>query len=103
MVRREKLEALLQSSPDDPFLHFGLAMELAKEGDVASALARFDRVIELDHGYAPAFYHKGSVLIASGRFDEARAVLRAGVQAARAAGNAHAESEMQALLDTAGE
>jgi Flp pilus assembly protein TadD len=98
MSRREKLEKLIEKDAADPFLHFGLAMELAKEGRVDDAVASFDRCITHDPHYTAAFYHKGRTLLEAGRRDEARATLQLGTQAARAIGNAHALSEMEELL-----
>jgi thioredoxin-like negative regulator of GroEL len=98
--RRVKLEQMLEKSPQDVFLNFGLAMELAKEGRTDEALARLDRVLELDPSYLTAYFQKGSTLIAAGRVPDARAVLAAGIAAAQASGDLHAASEMQALLDT---
>lgn len=102
MSRREKLEGLLAGSPDDPFLHFGLAMELVKEGRIDDALAGFDRTVQLDSHYTAAHYHKGQTLIRAGRLVEAGDVLRRGIQAARECGNDHARSEMQELLASIG-
>ena len=99
MPSREQIEKLLGAEPDDVFLNFGLAMELKKADLTDEAIAQFDRVIQLDPAYTAAYYHKGNTLIALGRNEEAKPVLQAGVEASRQAGNQHAESEMQALLD----
>ena len=99
MPSREQLEKLLKAEPDDVFLNFGLAMELKKADLTDEAIAQFDRVIQLDPTYTAAYYHKGNTLIALGRNEEAKPILQAGVEATRQAGNPHAESEMQALLD----
>lgn len=100
MVRRQKLEAMLEKTPEDIFLNFGLAMELVKEGATDRALAQLDRVLELDPRYTAAHYQKGSTLIALGRNDEARAVLTAGVNAAKETGDAHTERELLELMAT---
>ena len=102
MSRRVKLEQMLEKSPQDVFLNFGLAMELAKEGRTDDALARFDLVLQLDPSYLTAHFQKGSTLIAAGRVPDARRALAAGIAAANASGDLHAASEMQALLDTLG-
>ena len=99
MPSREQIEKLLGAEPDDVFLNFGLAMELKKADLTDEAIAQFDRVIQLDSAYTAAYYHKGNTLIALGRGEQAKPVLQAGVEASRQAGNQHAESEMQALLD----
>ena len=100
MSRSEKLRQLLEKEPDDAFLNYGLAMELVKEERIDEALERFDRVIQLDPCDTAAHFHKGNTLIGLQRFDEAQSVLEAGLAAARNNGNAHAESEIQELLDS---
>ena len=91
---------MLEKSPHDVFLNFGLATELAKEGRTDEALAQFDRVLRLDPSYLTAHFQKGSTLIAAGRVPDARAALTAGITAAQTGGDLHAVSQMQALLDT---
>jgi len=100
MSRREKLEQMLERQPEDPFLHYGLAMELVKGGDVAGALARFDRTLEIDRDYVAAYYHKANALIGQNRTAEARTTLLAGMQAAQRKQDSHAQAEMQGLLDS---
>lgn len=102
MTRRAKLEQMLEKSPQDTFLNFGLAMELAKEGQTEAALAQFDRVLQFDPSYLTAYFQKGSTLINAGRVPDARITLSAGIAAARTLGDSHTESEMQAMLDTLG-
>ena len=102
MSRRLKLEQMLEKSPQDVFLNFGLAMELSKEGRTDDALAQFDRVLGLDPAYLSAHFQKGSTLIAARRAPDARSALAAGIAAAQATGDVHAAGEMQALLDTLG-
>lgn len=99
MTRREKLEAMLLKEPDDPFLHFGLAMEWVKEGRIEAAMSSFDAVVRIDPDYTAAYYHKANALLSAQRPQEAREVLEAGLLAARRVGNGHAESEMMALLE----
>ena len=100
MTRRMKLEQMLEKSPQDAFLNFGLAMELAKEGMTEEALSLFDRVLQIDPTYLTAYFQKGNTLINAGRVPEARTALSAGIAAARTLGDSHTESEMQAMLDT---
>ncbi len=100
MSRRDKIEMMLEKEPDDAFLNFSLAMELAKEGAVDQALARFDRVLSLDATYTAAYYHKGNTLIGLDRLEDARTVLENGVAATKQAGDDHAHREMLELLAT---
>ena len=59
----EQLERLLAAEPDDAFLNFALAMELAKIERLEDAVARFERAIELDAGYCAAYYQKAKTLL----------------------------------------
>ena len=100
MGRLEQLEALLAKEPDDAFLNFGLAMELAKAGRFDESLVRFDRVVQFDPNYVAAIFHKGKTLLSMGEEDRAKATLRDGIERAKACGEMHAAGEMQELLDT---
>ena len=102
MSRREKLEQMLERQPDDPFLHYGLAMELIKGGEIEAALERFDRTLSIDAGYVAAYFHKANTLVGEGRIEDARGTLHMGIEAARQKQDTHAEGEMQGLLDSLG-
>ena len=93
------LERLLERSPDDPDLLYGLAMEHAKAGRTDTACGFFDRCLAADHAYCYAYFHKARTLEAAGRIDEALGVLRAGAAAARAAGDRQAIAEIDSYLD----
>jgi thioredoxin-like negative regulator of GroEL len=102
MNRREKIEQMLEGQPNDPFLHYGLAMEHVKEGDIGAALERFDRTLSMDADCVAAYFHKANTLVGVGRIEEASAILRAGIEAARRKKDSNAEGEMQGLLDSLG-
>jgi thioredoxin-like negative regulator of GroEL len=95
--RMDQIEALLADDPTDPFLRYGLAMEHASAGDDATAADHLLR-LTADTAYVPAFLMAGQILNRLNRVDEATAVLRRGIAAAREQGNAHAEGEMATLL-----
>ena len=95
--RMDQIEALLADDPADPFLRYGLAMEYASAGDDATAADQLLR-LTADTAYVPAFLMAGQILNRLNRVDEAMAVLRRGIAAAREQGNAHAEGEMSTLL-----
>jgi predicted Zn-dependent protease len=97
--RMAQLEALLADDPVDPFLRYGVAMEHASAGDEATAADQLLKLIN-DSPYVPAFLMAGQILNRLNRVDEAIAVLRRGVAAAKVEGNAHAEGEMAGLLAT---
>lgn len=100
--RREKIEALLADDPGDEFLRYSLAMELDKEGQHARSLAEFERLMHGGQPYVPAYFMAAQQLARIGRVDEARGKLRAGIEQARAQGNAHAAGEMSEFLASLG-
>jgi Flp pilus assembly protein TadD len=100
--RLEILKQLLSQNPKDSFARYGVAMELAREGDFERAAAEFRTLIENDAGYIAAYFHGGQALEKLGRIDEARAMYTAGVEVCTGAGNVHARSQMQAALDLLG-
>ena len=102
LSRREKIEQMLLREPNDVFLHFSLAMELAKEGRTDEAVSQFDRVVSLDPSYTAARFQKGTTLANAGRREDAKKALRDGIVAARQHGDDHAASEMQDALDSLG-
>jgi len=97
-TRREKIEAMLADDPDDVFLRYSLALELEKEGAHDRSLAGLLELARLTTPYVPAFHMAGQQLVRLGRVEDARAVLRDGIEAARAQGDAHAAGEMSELL-----
>ena len=97
-ARMQQLRRLLEKSPRDPFLVYGLAMEFKKLGDAASAIEHFDRTIEIDAAYAYAYYQKGQVQESTGEVESAKRTYRAGIEAAKLKGDAHAAGEIEAAL-----
>src|SRR5215211_8489088 len=100
--RMAQIEALLADDPDDAFLRYGLAMEHASAGDDAACVEVLRDLIarKAADPYVPAFLQAGQALVRLDRIAEACAVLRDGIEAARKAGDAHAQGEMQGLLSS---
>ncbi len=98
--RMQKIEAMLAEQPDDPELHYMLAMEHTSQGDDAGAVRCFEKLIAVAPNYPPAYHMAGRALQRLDRVDEARAVLQKGIPAALAQGNTHAAGEMQELLES---
>jgi Tfp pilus assembly protein PilF len=97
-TRIEALRSILQASPNDCFVRYGLAQEHVKAGDDAAALDELARILEIDSTYQAAYYHAGKAYQRLGRIAEARAIFERGVQVSIAGGNAHARSELEAAL-----
>ena len=97
--RRQMLEEIVAQKPDDAFTRYGLALECMNSGDSTAADQHFRVLVERNTGYIPGFQMYGQFLLRESRVKEARAVLTAGIDAATKAGNQHAQSEMEALLN----
>ena len=101
-TRRQKIEAMLASEPTDQFLRYALAMELEKEGEHDFSLETFRGLMRDATPHVPSFLMAGQSLTRQGRIDEAREVLRTGIEEARRQNNAHAAGEMSELLASLG-
>jgi len=93
------LTEILKQNPADAFARYGLAMAYAAEGRAEDALQEFAETIARSPDYVPAYQMSAQELLKAGRSDEARERLQAGLAACERSGNAHAASEMQAMLD----
>jgi predicted Zn-dependent protease len=93
------LKEILALDPKNSFARYGIAMELAKSGDIDAALAEFDTLLSLDPDYTAAYFMAAQTLATAGRTAEAVERLKTGIGCAARGGNRHAQSEMQAMLD----
>ncbi len=100
MSRREKIEALLQDDPQDQFLRYSLAMELAKEDEHERSQALFAELRQDEMPYVPAFFMAAQKLVELDRSDEARQILTAGISTAESQADHHAAGEMREFLMT---
>ena len=96
--RREQIEAMLADEPNDPELHYMLAMEHVSAGDDAGAVHCFERLIQIAPTYPPAYHQAGRALQRLNRIAEARTLLTQGIPIAEKQGNSHAAGEMTELL-----
>src|SRR5579875_3204672 len=96
------LSEILAANPADSFARYGLAMAYAVENRNDEALAEYTRTTEQNPDYVPAYQMSAQLLLKLGRSEEAKARLEAGLAAAARTANAHAASEMQAMVDDLG-
>jgi predicted Zn-dependent protease len=93
------LKEILAQNPNDAFARYGLAMELANQGNAEAALTEFEQLTTANPDYTAGYQMSAQLLLKSGRNDEARKRLEAGVAAAERTGNRLALNEMSAMLD----
>ena len=101
--RREKIEAMLVDDPTDTFLRYSLAMELDKAGEHDQSLDKLADLTKDDPPYVPAFFMAGQQLARLDRTNEARAILRDGIEQARQQNDSHAAGEMSEFLASLGD
>ena len=99
MDRAAMLKEILAENPNDAFARYGLALELVNSGRTEEGLAEFAKLLELNPDYVPGYQMWAQTLLQAGRNQEARPLLEKGIACAIRAGNAHAQREMQGMLE----
>lgn len=100
MSRREQLENMLVDSPSDTFLRYALAMELENEQEHEKSLELHRALMNDSPPYVPSFFMSGQQLADLERTDEARQILKQGIEHAENQGDLHAAGEMRGFLES---
>lgn len=94
---------MLADEPGDVFLRYSLAMELRSEGDHTASIAKLAELAAEQPPYVPAFLMAAQQLVDLEQIEQARTVLRDGIEVAREQGDSHAAAEMSELLSSLGQ
>jgi predicted Zn-dependent protease len=100
MTRLEKLQGMLQDSPDDLFLNYAVAMEHVSGARKEDALSAFRRVLTIDPNHSAAWFQQAQLLAGEGDVAGARESATRGVAAAKAQGDQHAVEEIGGFLES---
>ncbi len=100
--RLEMLRALVTQGSTDPFVHYGLAMELRTAGQMESAWQIFESLLQAHPDYIPAYAPAADTLVSLGRGQDARMLCRQGIEHCERKGQKHARDQLQTALDTLG-
>ena len=92
------LREILALDPKNSFARYGIAMELANQGETNAAISEFDTLLASDPDYTAGYFMSAQTLAGAGRKPEAIERLRAGIACAARSGNSHALNEMQTML-----
>jgi cytochrome c-type biogenesis protein CcmH/NrfG len=76
------LNQILAQNPTDAFARYGLAMAHSSEGDLATAVTEFDRLLSDHPAYTAGYFMAAQTLVKAGRTEEAKARLSRGIQSA---------------------
>jgi tetratricopeptide (TPR) repeat protein len=96
------LKQALEANPNDAFARYALGLEYSNSGDTANALGEFQRLLAAHPDYTNGYFMAAQTLVRADRADEARKMLRSGVESARRTRNQHALAEMEGMLDEIG-
>jgi predicted Zn-dependent protease len=102
MDRIAMLNEILAQNANDAFARYGLAMEYSNAGEVERAMEEFSKLLSAHPDYTAGYFMAAQTLAKAERNDEAKKMLADGIASARRAGNAHAQSEMEAMLEELG-
>ena len=61
MARKEKLLAMLETEPNDPFLHYALGQQYLSEGERELAIEKLQEVVERFPEYHAAHFQLGQI------------------------------------------
>lgn len=98
--RLTRLHEFLDNEPDDPFLKYALATEYLSLNDTGRALDYFTDLVTNHPDYVGTYYHLGKLYESLGQKANAIKTYQAGMKVARAAGDNHAFSELQAIYNS---
>ena len=100
--RLKQLEEFTRLNPQDPFAHYGLAMEYKVAERYNDSIKTFEKLLGFKPDYTAAYYHSGVMLGGLGRKDEARDILKRGMDVAKTNGDFHTLSELEEALNNLG-
>ena len=92
------LNEILAQNHNDAFARYGLAMEYSKSGEVEQALDEFNKLLVANPDYTPGYFMAAQTLARENRTAEAKKMLSEGIASAKRTSDAHAQSEMEAML-----
>jgi hypothetical protein len=93
---------MLAADPQDVFLRYAMGMELKGLDQHLECVKIFEGLMRENPPHVPSFFMAGQALVASGLIDEARGVLRDGIDEARRQKDLHAAGEMSEFLASLG-
>lgn len=101
-ARLEILRSLVAQGAADPFAHYGLAMELRTQGQLQEAWQIFEGLLQRHPDYIAAYAPAADTLVGLLRNQEARDLLRQGIEQCERKGQAHARDQLQVALAALG-
>ncbi len=92
--RISQLNSMLESSPEDPFILYALALEHIKF-DEPKAFQYFERLLSDFPEYLPTYFHAAGLCAEMEKLTKAQEIYEAGILLAKKNSDQHALSELQ--------
>ena len=99
MDRIAMLNEVLAQDPNNAFARYGLAMEYSGSGKLDEAMEEFGKLLAAHPDYTSGYFMAAQALAKTGKNEQAAGMLQKGIACAQRKGDAHAEAEMQAMLE----
>jgi tetratricopeptide (TPR) repeat protein len=96
--RKKWIEEMLATHADDPFLHYALALENQKDGDVPTAISILEKLQASHPDYLACYYQLGKMYEAVGQNDKAVDAFLDGRRLAKKSGDIKAVGELSEAL-----
>lgn len=100
--RLKTIRQMLEKTPDDTFLLYGLGMELVAADNFDEAVEQFNKCIEIDTGHLAARVELGKSLRSTGKIEDARRAFAAAMELAVSQGEKHVQDFIRQQLDGLG-
>jgi tetratricopeptide (TPR) repeat protein len=96
--RLAALEEMLRESPNDPFLHYAIAVEYAAQNQTAEAIQRIEQLIGNKPDYLGAYYKLGKLYEDNNQPEKALDVFKRGASLAQQQGNKKTLGELNEAI-----
>ncbi len=94
-----QLRQFLIATPNDPFLHYALALEWIKSNNTTAAQAEFEYLLTHHPDYLATYYQLGALLTAQGNTEKAITIYQQGMALAAKLKDQHTFSELKTAHD----
>ena len=89
-----QLKKFLEESPNDPFIHYGLALEYQKS-EPKMAREKYLELLERFPDYLPTYYHAAHFFWEEGEADRTTEIFESGIELARRQSDQNTLRELQ--------
>ena len=96
--RQLQLEEFLSENPNDPFIHYGIALEMLKSGENESGSSKLLWLITHHPDYLASYYQLGKFYEQQGEISKAIPVYKNGMAIAQIQKNKNTFNELKSAL-----